>query len=244
MEGQLVKLNILPTKGIKYPLDIEIYVRPVSIKEQMDMDRYGISQAEYFQKVLDGVTIKGSFLKENLYYHDVQFLDLVRRLYTFDTKEEIVAKDYPCQYFDCDGTVDYAFNFEQLNYTELEEDIFGKEYTFSDGLQVVISPLTILDFIKMCKKYITNKQSSESDLVVAYYVASIKEVKDRAYASNEAKNEYLFKYISELYKNEDRKILEEIEEKTMSIIKPFEVTCPKCGRTTEVTVTPSMRFQQ
>ena len=33
MEGQLVPLGNLPSKGKPYPEDIEIYVRPLNIKE-------------------------------------------------------------------------------------------------------------------------------------------------------------------------------------------------------------------
>ena len=36
MEGQLVALDVLPSKGEIYPKDIEIYVKPLSIKQQMD----------------------------------------------------------------------------------------------------------------------------------------------------------------------------------------------------------------
>ena len=41
-------------------------MKPLSIKEQIDMERYGISEAEYFKTVLDGVTIRGDFNKNNL----------------------------------------------------------------------------------------------------------------------------------------------------------------------------------
>ena len=66
MEGQLVKLTDLPSKGVKYPQDIEIYVRPLSIKQQMDMDRYGVSQAEYYNILLNGIAIHGDFNKYDL----------------------------------------------------------------------------------------------------------------------------------------------------------------------------------
>ena len=66
MEGQLIPLTQLPSKGKPYPKDIEIYVQPLVIKDQMDMDRYGVSQAEYYQILLDGITIKGDYDKGDL----------------------------------------------------------------------------------------------------------------------------------------------------------------------------------
>ena len=57
MDGQRVDLLDLPSKGYSYPKDIEIYVRPLTIKEQIDMERYGISDAEYYNLILTGITI-------------------------------------------------------------------------------------------------------------------------------------------------------------------------------------------
>lgn len=244
MDGQVVKLDILPTKGIKYVEDMEIYVKPLSIKEQIDMDRYGISQAEYYQKVLDGITIKGDFNKYSLYFCDVQFLDLVRRLYTFDSKEEIQAKEYPCKYRDCDGVVDYSFTFEQISFTELAKEVFGKEYIFSDGMKITTEPITIEEFITMCRKYLSNKSVDESTLYIAYFTAAIKDIEGREFKDKTARDAFLFDYISNLYKNEDRKILDEIEISTVSVIEPFEVECPTCNRITEVAITPTTRFHQ
>ena len=68
MEGQLIPLTQLPSKGKPYPKDIEIYVQPLVIKDQMDMDRYGVSQAEYYQILLNGITVRGAFDKADLFY--------------------------------------------------------------------------------------------------------------------------------------------------------------------------------
>ena len=74
MDGQRVDFHYLPSHGVKYPDDIEIYVKPLSVKEQIDMERYGISDAECFQIILDGITIKGNFNKNNLLHSDTIFL--------------------------------------------------------------------------------------------------------------------------------------------------------------------------
>ena len=66
MDGQLVKFEYLPSQGRQYPDEIEIYIKPISLREQIDMDRYGISQAEYYQQALNGITVKGNFDKANL----------------------------------------------------------------------------------------------------------------------------------------------------------------------------------
>ena len=109
MEGQLVRLTDLPSRGVTYPDDMELYVKPLSIREQMEMDRYGISQAEYYQILLDGITIRGNYNVNKLWFHDVQFMDIIRRLFTFDTEEEIVVSDYPCDDRYCTGKVILLF---------------------------------------------------------------------------------------------------------------------------------------
>ena len=71
--GQNVTLESLPSKGRTYPEDLEIFVKPLSIKEQMDMSRFGITEAEYFRVLLNGITCvsESNFPKKSLYLHDV-----------------------------------------------------------------------------------------------------------------------------------------------------------------------------
>lgn len=245
MQGQLVKFEHLPSKGKTYPEDIEIYIKPLTVREQIEMDRYGISQAEYYQQVLNGITIKGDFNKEDLYFYDVQFIDLIRRLYTFDVEEEIAITEYPCSTPYCNGEISYKFTIDQIQFTDFKEDIFGKTFTFSDGLEVVVNPITVLDFIKLCKKYMTNKKDKmDSDAVLAYYTKCIVEVKDREFKSREKRDEFLIEYLGNLTKNKDTKLLKKMEEETSSHIVPFETVCPICGEVVEVGLFPSANFQQ
>ena len=245
MKGQLVRFEDLPSKGRNYPEDIEIYINPLTVKDQIDMDRLGISQAEYFQRALDGITISGNFDKGNLYFYDVQFMDLVRRLYTFDIEEEIMIKDYPCSNYNCDGKVDCKFKMYQVEFTDYAEDIFGKSFTFSDGTEVIVEPITVANFIKLCRKYMTNKKDkSDSDALLAYYTYCIKDVVGREFKSIDKRNEFLIDYLGSLTKNKDAKILKKIEVETSSDIVPFKEICPECGEIVEVRLYPSANFQQ
>lgn len=245
MEGQLVRLTDLPSKGVTYPDDMELYVKPLSIREQMEMDRYGISQAEYYQILLDGITIRGNYNVNKLWFHDVQFMDIIRRLFTFDTEEEIVVSDYPCDDRYCTGKINYTFTVDQIQYTDFPEDIFGKEYTFSDGLTVVVEPLTILDFINLSKKYATNGANKNySDTLLSYFTYCIKEVKDRTFKDDKHRTEFLTEYLGGLTKHKDQKLLRQIELDTVVDIIPFKAKCPECGAEIEVKVTPSSSFQQ
>lgn len=245
MDGQLIKLESLPSKGKTYPQDMEIYVKPLSIKEQMDMDRYGITQAEYYQIVLDGITIKGNYNVNKLWFYDVQFMDLVRRLYTFDIDEEIEVTDYPCSDRYCTGTVNYLFTIDQIQYTDFPDDIFGKEFTFSDGLTVTVQPLTILDFITLSKKYASNgKQIPSSETLLSYFVYCIKEIKDRTFKDEKHRAEFLIEYLGGLTKYKDQKVLRQIEDETTISMVPFKAVCPECGAEVEVKVTPYSTFRQ
>ena len=244
MEGQLVKLTDLPSKGVKYPQDIEIYVRPLSIKQQMDMDRYGVSQAEYYNILLNGIAIHGDFNKYDLLFYDVHFLDFVRRLFTFDPEEQISVKNIDCSNPYCNGKVSASFYTHEIHMTDIPEEIFNKEFTFSDGLTVVVYPLSIGDFIDMSREYITNKQGSMSDTLMAYFTYCIKEVKERTFKDRVHMRRFLMDYFSNLYKHKDIKILRKIENETVSKVEPIKVICPNCGENMEVEVSPSMTFWQ
>ena len=246
MDGQLVSLAQLPSKGKPYPNGIEIYVRPLSIKQQMDMDRYGVSQAEYYQILLDGVTIRGEeFDKYDLLFYDVHFIDLVRRLFTFDPEEKITINNIVCGNAFCDNKkIKAEFMTSELECNDLPDDIYDKEFTFSDGLTIVISPLTIADFLDMSRQYITNKQGTMSETLMAYFAYCTKSVKDRQFKDAEHMRRFLINYFSNLYKHKDTKILRQIEKETVSTVKPIKVICPSCGENMEVEVTPSTTFWQ
>ena len=249
MDGQRVDFQYLPSHGVKYPDDIEIYVKPLSVKEQIDMERYGISDAEYFQILLNGVTIHGTFNKNNLLQSDVQFLDIVRRLYTFDTNDKITITDYKCPYSDCTGKVDYSFSIDEIDFTEFNEDIFGKEFVLREGTEdevtVTVSPLTSAEYIEMSKKF---KNKARKDAMSAMYgdylCACIREVKDREFKSLNDRNVFLRKLIEETYMAKHKKVFEQIVNETIIKVKPFETICPECGRVVEVEVRPSCNFQQ
>jgi len=244
MDAQQVRFDSLPSQGKIYPEDIEIYIKPLTVKEQIDMDRFGITQAEYYRKVLDGVTIQGNFPKNKLLFHDVQFLDLVRRLYTFDIESTIMVKDYPCSERFCNGTVSYEFTVDQIRFTDFAEDIFGKEFTFSDGMTVVVSPITIEDFIEMSKKYMSNKATNSSDIILGYYTYCITDIRDREFKDKKSRDEFLLDYLGNIANHKDSKLLKQIEEETVSIMEPFETICPNCGSVVEVRISPSTQFHQ
>ena len=244
MEGQLISLLQLPSKGKQYPQDIEIYVKPLAIKDQMDMDRYGISQAEYYQILLNGITIKGDFNKEDLLFYDVHFMDLVRRLFTFDPEEKITIKDVMCSNPYCDGKIKVDFLTSELECTDFPEDIFGKEFTFTDGLTITVSPITIAEFLDMSRQYITNKQGTMSETLIAYFAFCTKSVKDRQFKDEAHMRRFLMDYYANLYKHKDVKILRKIESETTSKVKPIKAICPSCGENMEVEVNPSVTFWQ
>jgi hypothetical protein len=244
MEGQLVPLTQLPSKGKPYPQDIEIYVRPLSIKEQMDMDRYGVSQAEYYQILLNGITVKGDFDKADLLFYDVHFLDLIRRLYTFDPEEKIVIRDISCSNPYCNGKLKAEFLTAELECTDFPDDIYNKKFTFSDGLTVVVSPITIEEFIDMSRQYITNKKGTLAETLIAYFAYCTKEVMERQFKDVAHMRRFLIDYYSNLYKHKDVRVLRQIENETTSKVKPIKLICPECGENMEVEVSPSMTFWQ
>ena len=250
MDGQRVDLVNLPSRGYSYPKDIEIYVRPLSIKEQIDMERYGISDAEYFNMILNGITIHGNFNKRNLLHSDVQFIDVVRRLFSFDIKDKIRIDDCVCVYPDCNHKFSYEFTVDQIEFSEFKEDIFGKHFIFSEGtedeLEVVVSPITVDEYIKMSKEFRNNtdKKSALSSMYTDYMCGCIREVVGRTFKDLKDRNAFLKNYIENLYMAKDKKLLKQIIDETIIKIEPFKLLCESCGRETEVVVSPTSNFQQ
>ena len=250
MDGQLVELAQLPSRGYSYPDDIEIYVKPLSVQEQIDMERYGISDAEYFRIILQGITIHGNFNKNDLLHSDVQFMDVVRRLFSFDTKDKIRIDDCKCIYPDCGHTFSYEFTFDQLEFTDFNKDIFGKHFTFAEGtddeLEVVVSPITVSEYMTMSKqaRNNTNKQTALSDMYTEYMCTCIKELPGREFKNQKDRDAFLKGYINNICMAKDKKILKQISDETIIKIEPFKVMCESCGRPTEVSVTPTSNFQQ
>lgn len=258
-----VPLKWLPTKGKNYPENTEIYVTPMSIRERRLLE--GVSSAEYYRRLLDGVQIRGGQLeRKNLAFADAQFIDLARRIYTYEADRKLWVNNYPC--YHCGKTnVKASFKFDELELEDLPEDVFGftktlidpetekeqevfypgKEYTFADGLKVYVSPLTVGEYIDLATRYIANKDDEEdSEAYIAQFAYLIKQVDGKEFKDIEAQREWLFNYISNLYKPADEETLDSIEKDTTSILKPLKAKCPDCGKEVEVYVSPWMRFQQ
>src|SRR5574344_969821 len=185
-----VNLTWMPSKGIPYPDNIEVSVAPLSITERKCLE--GATQADYYRKLLKGINIAGGpFKKEDLIFADVQFLDLVRRIYTFETDKKIIIEGYPCMHCHKEN-VKAKFKFDDIEFGDLPEDAFfrkenkineetgeaeekvlrGKIYTFSDGLKAAVYPLTVGDYIDMATRYLSNiSEDNLSEQVSILYAA-------------------------------------------------------------------------
>lgn len=250
VDGQRIDLLQLPSRGYNYPKDIEIYIKPLSIKEQIDMERYGISDAEYFQTILNGITIHGDFNKRNLLHSDVQFIDIVRRLYSFDTKDKIRIDDCKCIYPDCGHKFSYEFTMDQIEFSDFNEDIFGKHFIFGEGtdeeLEVVVSPITVSEYINMSREFRNHpdKRHALSSMYTDYMCGCIREIVGRTFKNDRDRNAFLKDYIENLCMAKDKNLLKQIVDETIVKVQPFTLLCESCGRETEVVVSPTSNFQQ
>lgn len=266
-EAHPVNLTWLPSRGVPYPKNIEILVSPITIKERKLLE--GASSAQYYKYLLQGIQITGGdFSKNDLIFADVQFLDLVRRIYTFESNKEIYVADYPCM--KC-GALDIKpkFNCTDIEFEDIKPEVFGsektytdnetkeeftqfvkgKEYTFNDGMTVVVYPLTVGEYIDMATKYLSNipdEKVSETvaDLYVAEFTYLVKNIVGREFPDDDTRRQFLEDYLSWLFLDEDQQVLDTIEADCTSAMKPIKHKCPKCGETLEVYVTPSMRFHK
>ena len=264
-EMHSVNKTWLPSKGVPYPENIEIAVSPLSIRERRMLE--GATQAEYYRNLLDGITVYGDFDKNDLIFHDVNFLDLVRRMYTFEKGKKITISNYPCDKCGFEDTK-VSFAFEDFEFDDFSEDIFGKTetlkneegeevivnipgkaYTFSDGLTVYARPMTVKEYIDMSARYLTNfnekrRQEKLADLYVGLFSYMIVAIKGQEFKDDASRRAFVSDYISNLYKDSDAQLLDQIETDMSIIMKPIKTTCPSCGSEIEVYVNPSMTFQQ
>ena len=261
-----VPFDILPSKGVPYPDNIEILVAPVRIRERRQLE--GATQATYYEKLLEGIQINGGpFDKKQLLFADVQFLDLVRRIHSFSLDKEINIKEYRCPH--CGEVSEVSFKFEEIEFEDFVPDIFetikkgtddetgepieikypGKLYKFSDGLEVVATPLTVGDYIDLAIKYLSNVTEKNmvnkmADVYIAQFSYLIKEVIGQSFVSDDFRRKFVYDYISNLYKAEDENLLVQIENDTVVDITPILRTCSNCGGNMEVYVQASLTFQQ
>ena len=261
-----VPFDILPSKGVPYPDNIEILVAPVRIRERRQLE--GATQATYYEKLLEGIQINGGpFDKKQLLFADVQFLDLVRRIHSFSLDKEIIIKEYRCPH--CGEVSEVSFKFEEIEFEDFVPEIFetikkgtddetgepieikypGKLYKFSDGLEVVATPLTVGDYIELAIKYLSNVTEKNmvnkmADVYIAQFSYLIKEVIGQSFVSDDFRRKFVYDYISNLYKAEDENSLAQIENDTVVDITPILRTCSNCGGNMEVYVQASLTFQQ
>lgn len=253
VEGKSINLSQLPSKGIHYPQDIEVYVKPMTAGEEMasNLEKFGISTAGYYDCLLDSILIKGSFDKNKLLFGDVQFIDLVRRLFSFELEEQISINDVSCS--SCGKPLKVSFMFANngqcenwVSFEDYKKEAFNEEIEFLDGTKVKISPVTIGDIIKIQRKYLSNMKEKEDivDFLFALKAATITEAENKQFDSIESMQKYFIKYFKDLYKYKDLKLLEKIDEDTAVVVKPFKVACDKCSEFTEVALEPQLSFHQ
>ena len=253
INGKQINLSDLPSKGILYPQDIELFIKPMTAKEEMatNLERFGVSKASYYDNLLESIVVKGCFDKKKLLFGDIQYLDLVRRLFTFELDELIYIKDVECDSCGRPSTIPFMYGNDNKckNYVEFEdfkEDSFGKVYTFSDGVEVLISPVAMEAFIKITRKYLSNIKNAVdmNDYLFAYRAACVVSSKGKTFEGTDSMQNYFMKYFSELYKYKDIQLLSKIDEDVSVLVKPFKVECDYCLGVMEVAMEPSMRFHQ
>lgn len=268
-ETRNVPLSWLPSKGKDYPETLEIAVAPLTIKERKILE--GSSASEYYRKLLEGVMVSGAtFRPKDILFCDMQFIDLVRRIFTFEIDKKIKVTEYPCPH--CrKRNVEVEFMISDIEFEDLKEGLFGSEktmidketgeevktrtigksYKFSDDTEVIVRPITTGEFIDMAARYISNigidghfDSAEMTDAYIGSFTYLIKDVSGGEFKDDKQKREFIFDYISELYKDKDQQVLDDIQEDVATDVKPIYTRCPDCGKEVEVYVQPSLTFRQ
>ncbi len=248
MNGVLINLSKLPSKGKVYPQDIELLVKPLTAGEEMSytLERFGSSKANYYENLLNAIEVKGDFDKNNILFGDIQYIDLYRRLISFELDEKIMIKEKKCPH--CNNDLLIEFFFDEVEFEDFKEDIFNKTYQFTeDDLKIIASPITIKDFLKISRKYLSNASKPEdlTDYIFAYRAFHVKSVNEgRVFPNLEAMRNYLITYFKNLFKYKDVKVLQQLDVDMAVIVKPIKVTCSECKEEVEVILEPTTPFHQ
>ena len=200
-----VDLSTLPSKGLLYPEDATIDIRPYSFG---DMKRLNGGHYNELEKLI-GFVLSGvmpSFEAEDLLLIDFMYIALLRKL------SSNTGTEYQCEYEcnQCGESNIYRFKMTDIDTYDLGEG-FPKTIPHSSGFDLVFHPATIKNYRYLAK----NKQLENEVAFTAVQVAN-----------------FSFKEAYEIVDNsylEDMEKLEEIDRDIAVGVKPNESSCGKCG---------------
>jgi hypothetical protein len=190
----------LPSKGLSYPKDCEVYYKPFTFGELEVINQGPTNVKKDLELVLEG--IECSFNKLDLTGPDFLYIAFLRKISTLNTKEVIIS--YQCNLCGQKNRhiqpVD-KFEFEELQVPELPiiADLRSGTYEFM--------PLTVKNFLNML-----NKGNEKSAIWMLAYECS----------SHNTKEAYEAFYGACL---EDGKILREVDKLLYHSVKPIDTVC-------------------
>lgn len=114
--------SILPSKGIPYPENTEIWITPLSLLKQEQL-KY-CNQEDYYLNILEGIYLSKNMIdkKWQLLFADVQNLDLLRRLFVFDINRNLIVKNYICG--QCGKYNDISFKIDEIKFEAPSKEMF------------------------------------------------------------------------------------------------------------------------
>ena len=208
-KGFLPKLEIsaadLPSKGLAYPVDLEIMYKPLSFGEikRISQSQYKSDFKASFDVVLGGLVLSSDFNKYDITLADALYIGFLRKISTFGTND--LTLQYHC--VDCDKKGEHRFKSDQLEFVDIKASKLPVTAELTSG-KFRFSPVTVGQFLFLIKK------KKEDDELAKFAVECLDLKFDQAYSM-----------IESLVDPEDAHLLEIVEEHLEHGLKPVEFKC-------------------
>jgi hypothetical protein len=208
-----IEVKTLPSKGLAYPHDATISVRPYSFGEIKRLAESTLSLYDKLLTIASGVNT--NFSKNSLTFSDVIYLGVIRKLNTLGTTKAI----YPFTCPKCKTENKHIFDHSDLETDDIEASELPISAVMSDGKTYEFMPLNFND-AKAISEGSYNKLIGGSMLKnkTAFNALLCKSVP--------FEQSYLF--FNSTTDSIDHEILEEIDSLLAHDIKPLTGECSQC----------------
>lgn len=204
-----LKVTDLPSRGILYEPNSELAYHPYTFGDISYISDSKLSQESLVKFLSDGIVFSEGV--ENLTVEDFWYICLLRKLSSMNSSEYKVQ--YKCK--NCGSLSSDVFT--QVSFDDIKAEDLPIE-TDIDGKELVFSPLTVKDYMK-----VIDKPDLDSTTLLALNVTNMK--LDEAL---------------DIIKNavgEDAQVLSEIDEYLYHGISKHEAKCTECGHVNYVDLT-------
>lgn len=217
----LKRVAEVPSGGIFYPKNYEIYFTPMTVREAELLNESEVSTQIFFNTVLESITTVGMD-KNDITYPDFIYIALMRKLYS---QESILGTTtWYCE--ECGSKNVTDFDFSEISFSEPKERRTPAKCVIGE-YAVDITPLTIGGALALYETESVSNVDTMAHCVRAIYEA--KSDSNGGYIFNELPYSLeLAQQIIDSAYGEEIDMLKEIDDMYFHFIEDMKFTCKGC----------------